>query len=89
MRKDQRSRALKSGIIALDTGGTLNCTIRDVSQDGARIKLATVMSLPDTFTLIFVTDSKRVRVARRWMKGAEAGVRFLEPAKRYVAPEAT
>ncbi|NEU15058.1 PilZ domain-containing protein [Methylobacterium sp. BTF04] len=74
-RSERRQRVLLAGKIILDTGGVIDCTIRDRSGSGARLKVASVIGIPDTFTLAIGFDEQHaVNVA--WRKQAELGVHF-------------
>jgi hypothetical protein len=79
-RAGQRTRQLKSGIIVFNQRrSTLACTIRDISTSGARLKLGSVVVLPDEFELIFVNDRKIVPVKKCWHSHPECGVSFSGP----------
>lgn len=79
-RSTKRARQLKSGIIVLNQRrSTLACTIRDLSSSGARLRLGSVVSLPDEFELIFVNDRKIVSVRKCWHTHPECGVMFVGP----------
>jgi hypothetical protein len=76
-RSGPRSRQLKSGIIVLNRRcSTLACTIRDIGDSGARLRLGTVMDLADEFELIFLNDRKIVTVRKCWHIHPECGVMF-------------
>jgi hypothetical protein len=87
MREDRR-RALKTGKILLPGGGVIDCTIRDVSATGAKLKLANASPLPEAFELLTVSSNEAVAVERRWQRGAEAGVAFTGPP-RQLDPKST
>lgn len=56
-RRTQRRRVLKAGIIAFNNRhSTLPCTVRDVSETGARLLVAGSIDAPDTFELIIELD---------------------------------
>ena len=79
-RAGQRTRQLKSGIIVFNQRrSTLACTIRDISASGARLKLGSVVALPDEFELIFVNDRMIVPVRKCWHTHPECGVIFIGP----------
>lgn len=85
MRLQQRTRVLRTGRILLEGGGTLDCVIRDISENGARLKLADAAPTPERFELLFVTMGTAHPVERRWQKGVDLGVQFVGPS-RTVAP---
>ncbi len=50
-RKIPRRRVLKEGkIVYADGLRVLDCTIRDISEQGARLLIANTVGLPDTFS---------------------------------------
>jgi hypothetical protein len=86
-RKTPRRRVLKGGIIAYnDRHVTLSCTVRDISEAGARLRLTGSVNAPDTFDLIIELDGfeANCEVVRR--SGNEMSVRFVS-APRIVPPK--
>jgi hypothetical protein len=56
------------------------CAVLDVSEDGARVLLASAVALPEEFSLVFTkygTIRRRCRLV--WRSGAEFGVNYLGP----------
>src|SRR4026208_2335112 len=77
-RRTPRRRVLKAGIIAFnDRHSTLPCTVRDLSDTGARLRLTGSVNAPDTFELIIELDGLEApcKVVRR--NGNDIAVRFL------------
>ena len=80
-----RRRILKSGIAASnDRRLTVNCTVRDISDTGARLRVEGSITVPDTFELIIELDGLEAPCQVVWRKGGEVGVKFLS-APRIVA----
>lgn len=78
-RQTSRQRCLFSCRIVFGSEAfTLDCTIRDVSDAGARIRLPTSMSLPSSFRVI-LRDGMCQEAETVWRRGQELGVRFLAP----------
>jgi two-component system chemotaxis response regulator CheY len=74
-RAKPRQRVLKSAKIRLNRGGSIDCTIRDISEDGACLRLATVLGIPESFELVL--DDKTARSCRViWRKQSQIGVEF-------------
>jgi hypothetical protein len=82
-----RRRVLKAGIVAFnDRHSTLPCTVRNVSDTGALIRMPATLSPPDTFDLIIELDGLEASCTVMWRKGEDVGVRFDEPPRR-IAPK--
>lgn len=83
-RAEHRSRTLKRGQVRIDGGKSLiDCTIRDLTETGAKLRFEDAFPLPPQFDL-FIVDAKAIWPARSaWQKGNEAGVEFFatEPPK--------
>jgi hypothetical protein len=74
---------LKAGIL-LAKGGLLSfkCTIRDMSETGARLIVEDPVGIPEHFELVVELDGLRgdCEVVRR--RGNELGVRFTAPVRQ-------
>jgi hypothetical protein len=74
-----RQRVLLAGKIVFDNGArSFDCTIRDLTETGAKVKMEGADLLPST---VFLIDMKRglgieSRVA--WIRPPEAGLAFLK-----------
>lgn len=78
-RRHPRQRVLKRGRIVLNNGNsTVDCTIRDISEGGARLRLGGDFAAPENFDLLFLESSLRRKVVRRWQIGTDIGVEFLD-----------
>jgi hypothetical protein len=55
---------------------TLDCRVRDLTADGARLDLSTQQLLPHEFELQLAGDPVR-RCSLRWARGTMVGIRFL------------
>ena len=83
-RASLRRRVLKAGIIAFnDRHSTLPCTVRNVSDTGALIRMPGMVTPPDTFELIIELDGLEASCTVMWRKGEDVGVRFDKPPRRY------
>jgi hypothetical protein len=75
-RKSQRQRTLKGALIAFNNErSTLSCTVRNFSDAGANLQVASVLGVPETFTLHF-PDKRAFPCTVVWRKATELGVRF-------------
>jgi hypothetical protein len=82
-RGSPRRRMLKQARVLLNDRATLDCTIRDMSETGARLVFGAAMQLPETFTLLCVSAETRFDVRVAWRKGLAVGVAFIGPAIRH------
>lgn len=75
-RRQHRRRTLKQAKVILSDWSSMDCTIRDVSDSGARIEFEGAVSLPAEFRVLFVTEQEIVPAERLWQRGLSAGVAF-------------
>jgi len=76
-RHADRRRALKTGRLVFNNGqSTIDCTIRNISEDGALLRIASPLGLPEHFDLLTVSDGVRkpCRLVRR--EGDQIAVAF-------------
>lgn len=77
-----RRKQLKAGIISFNNRhSTLPCSVRDISETGARLEAAAA-SVPDTFELIVELDGLEADCQVVWRKVNFVGVRFAAPPRR-------
>ena len=71
-----RNRVIKGAQITFkDGGGAIDCLVRNLSDSGACLKVASPIGIPDTFDLVF--DMMPVRHCRvAWRKAHQIGVEF-------------
>ncbi|MBE0578148.1 PilZ domain-containing protein [Devosia sp.] len=71
-----RQRVLKGGRIVINDGfSTFQCTVRNLSATGARLKVAGVVGIPDAFELL-MDDGRRFACIAKWKTEFEIGVEF-------------
>ncbi len=76
-RKTTRRRVLKEGkIIFADGMRVIDCTIRDMSEHGARLLIANSVGVPDTFHLFEKSSGMVYPAAVAWRQPSAIGVRF-------------
>ena len=81
-RLSPRRRVLKGGVVAFnDRHVTLPCTVRDVSDGGARLRIEGSMTAPDTFELIIEIDGLVASCEVVSRRGNEISVRFVSPPR--------
>ncbi len=71
-----RHRVLKRGTLAFSDGGGLDCTVRNISQTGARIDIANPVGVPEVFTLVIHADHFMRRCHAVWSSEQQIGVAF-------------
>ncbi len=80
-RNSLRQRVLKSGKIVFAGGSfSVDCTIRNASETGARLQVPTTVAIPDRFTLVDAHGGTRREASVVWRKSNQMGVRF-DPLK--------
>jgi hypothetical protein len=71
-RASRRRRVLKSGKIIYGNGSiVIDCTIRNITDTGAQLKVPTSIGIPDQFEF-----SKRRPIVAKWRKGDLIGILF-------------
>jgi len=76
-RQGGRARALLAAKILIGDGRmSPDCLIRDLSPDGARVRISRTVPLPQSFALLAIRDGLLFDAALVWRKGDEAGLAF-------------
>lgn len=76
-RQKRRKQTLASALLTVPPGATaIDCTIRDISDTGARVSMAKVGALPDSFFLINIRDRIAYEVTLAWRNETEGGLHF-------------
>jgi hypothetical protein len=77
-RRAPRRRTLKGGRIVFNDGhSTISCTVGNLSETGALLRVPSTVGIPETFSLIvgdFASEQRECRVVRR--SGEQLGVAF-------------
>jgi hypothetical protein len=80
-RSSKRVRTILAGRIVFNNRfSTIECTVRDLSETGARIYFPHPINIPPEFDLEIPKRGLSVRAREMWCNGKEHGVMFLEPA---------
>ncbi len=74
----RRRTVLKGRVLFNNRASVFDCSVRDLSETGARLTLADVSALPADFELEIPSKDLRVRVRVMWSRGTNHGVRFVE-----------
>jgi hypothetical protein len=76
-RSNIRRRTFKGGKLIFNKGlSVLDCVIRDLSDHGARLELATTVGVPDSFELIIAPDRVKRFCKIAWRSEHHIGVSF-------------
>jgi PilZ domain len=79
-RKTARRRVLKEGkIIFADGMRLIDCTIRDMSENGARLLVANTVGIPETFHLFEKSSRTVYPTSVVWRQPSAVGVKFDGP----------
>jgi PilZ domain-containing protein len=70
-----RFKVLKGGLVAID-GGSIPCTVRNMSSTGAAVDFMQAVDLPPTFTLVIERDRFARRCRPVWRNERRVGVAF-------------
>lgn len=86
-RRGPRRRVLKGAIVAYnDRRSTISCSVRDISDTGARLRVDGSMHAPDTFLLIIELDGIEADCEVVWRKSPDLAVAFVSPPRK-VSPK--
>lgn len=76
-----RHRSFLQGRIYFNKGrSAVDCLIRDISDEGARIIFSDTVSIPDVVDIYVPQKAQTLRARVEWRHGEEAGIAFEHPA---------
>jgi hypothetical protein len=67
---------LRGQIVFNNRMSTMDCLVRDISANGAKLMLAQGLALPDVFELVIPQKGETLRARLSWRRGEEIGVAF-------------
>ena len=76
-RREPRHRTFKSGHIAFNRAGTIDCRVRNLSTLGAGLEVASQVGIPDEFQLLVEHGNVNQRCRVVWRTPTRMGVEFL------------
>lgn len=80
-RTTQRTRTLLRARIEFNGGmSTLECSVRDLSDTGARLDLADSVGMPGVFRLFIPKYQRWYDAETRWHRGNAVGIEFVSHA---------
>ena len=71
-----RHRVLKHGMLAFHGGGGVDCMVRNISSNGARLDIVNPVGLPPSFKLVIEADRFVRRCHPVWSSDNRIGVAF-------------
>lgn len=81
-RQSPRIRVVRSGkVVYLNLLSVIDCTVRDISEGGARLACHQAGFLPEEFLLVFLTARTMRQVRVIWRRLNEIGVQYLSDAE--------
>jgi len=75
-RPTSRQRVLKGGKILFGKAGAIDCTIRNISETGACLAVASPIGIPETFQLKIVNEPTARNCRVVWRKEKPIGIEF-------------
>jgi len=77
-----RKRTFLKGRIVFNNGSSsMDCLVRDLSEEGARLELSETMTLPEVFDLYIAQKDATFRATLCWRRHESIGVTFAASAK--------
>jgi hypothetical protein len=78
-RNSRRQKSFLRGCIYFDKRrGAMDCLIRDLSDEGARIIFSDAVNVPDAVDLYIPHKEQTLRARVKWRRGDEVGLAFAE-----------
>jgi hypothetical protein len=71
-----RHRVFKHGVLAFNSGGSVDCTVRNLSETGARVDVFNSVSVPKSFVLVIETDRFSRHCRSVWISDKQIGIAF-------------
>ena len=75
---------LRAEITHSNGASRTECTIRDISETGARIQISGAITIPDHFDLFIPQRNRREKAQMIWRNGEEAGIVFVAATQRSI-----
>jgi hypothetical protein len=75
-RSAPRHRVLKSGTISFGRAAGFDCIVRNVSETGAMLEIASPIGIPDGFVLAISKDNLQRNCNVVWRSARRIGVEF-------------
>ncbi|MDP4822371.1 MAG: PilZ domain-containing protein [Aestuariivirgaceae bacterium] len=80
--RPQRNRVLNGSKLIVNGGQSIiDCVIRDMSEEGARVRTTIPTMLPPQLEMLVVKNNMLYPAEVRWNRNSEAGLHFTGPGK--------
>lgn len=77
-RSSLRKRAFLKGVICFNKrSSTMECTVRDISDGGARLVVSSAVTVPEAFELFIPSKNEYIEARQRWRRGDDLGIEFV------------
>jgi hypothetical protein len=77
-RVEHRRRILKGALVQFNNGfGSLECVLRDMNSNGARISMGRTEGIPNRFRLSVAGERTPIEAIIRWRTPRDIGLSFL------------
>lgn len=77
-RTEHRRRILKGALVQFNNGfGSLECVLRDMSSNGARVSMGQTAGIPTRFRLSIAGEQTPIEAIIRWRTPRDIGLGFL------------
>jgi len=81
-RHNRRQRVIKGGKVFFhNQGSTLDCVVRNMTEEGAHLKLESTNSVPDRFDLLINQENLLYPAEVAWRNMTDIGIRFTGAPK--------
>lgn len=87
-RRSARQKSFLRGCVYFNKRrGAVDCLIRDISSEGARIIFSDTVNVPDVVELYIPQKEQTLRARVQWRHGDEVGLSFSDAARPAAAPQ--
>ena len=81
-RRTHRQRTLREAKAILSERTSIDCVMRDVTDEGAHLVFGDGFALPSEFRVLIVMKNVTVPARVLWQRGRDVGVAFTGPEER-------
>ncbi len=79
-RRVRRQRVLKGALLVFGSFGRIfDCQVRNLSDEGAKLTLASTLGVPEEFQLLLLTEHRIAPARAIWRTGRDIGISFTGP----------